>query len=175
MEHNCGKDCTWSPAKQFEKFLERHSEFCPWVQRLDAKCELRGGTLCVCVWGGGLYLKMEPWDKQTFRENLTYKVVQIWQGLMSPDIHTNSPGHIWTTFYLITFRISIQAAQFSLIVKLPARQQLRQNTNRLLPFCHTMSRLFTRQCASFLSGHFRSFFFWWIPCNFILIFNDSKI
>ena len=32
-----------------------------------------------------------------------YKVVQIWQGLMSPDIHTNSPGHIWTTLYYSHF------------------------------------------------------------------------
>jgi len=29
-----------------------------------------------------------------------YKVVQIWPGLMSPDLHTNSPGHIWTTLYI---------------------------------------------------------------------------
>jgi len=29
-----------------------------------------------------------------------YKVVQIWPGLMSPDLHTNSPGHIWTTLYV---------------------------------------------------------------------------
>jgi len=28
------------------------------------------------------------------------KVVQIWPGLMSPDLHTNSPGHIWTTLYI---------------------------------------------------------------------------
>jgi len=29
-----------------------------------------------------------------------YKVVQIWPGLMSPDLHTNSPGHIWTNLYI---------------------------------------------------------------------------
>ena len=27
-------------------------------------------------------------------------MVQIWPGLMSPDLHTNSPGHIWTTLYI---------------------------------------------------------------------------
>jgi len=30
---------------------------------------------------------------------LTYKVVQIWPGLMSLDLHTNSTGHIWTSLY----------------------------------------------------------------------------
>jgi len=28
-------------------------------------------------------------------------MVQIWPGLMSPDLHTNSPGHIWTTLLYI--------------------------------------------------------------------------
>ena len=32
-----------------------------------------------------------------------YKVVQIWPGLMSPDLHTNSPGHIWTTLYICIY------------------------------------------------------------------------
>jgi len=32
-----------------------------------------------------------------------YKVVQIWPGLISPDLHTNSPGHIWTTLYKSNF------------------------------------------------------------------------
>jgi hypothetical protein len=26
-----------------------------------------------------------------------YKVVQIWPGLITSSLHTNSPGHIWTT------------------------------------------------------------------------------
>jgi len=35
-----------------------------------------------------------------FRFHVNYKVVQIWPGLMSPDLHTISPGHIWTTLYM---------------------------------------------------------------------------
>jgi hypothetical protein len=31
--------------------------------------------------------------------NITCKVVQIWPGQTVTCLHTNSPGHIWTTFY----------------------------------------------------------------------------
>jgi hypothetical protein len=37
---------------------------------------------------------------------LSYKVVQIWPGQIVTCLHTNSPGHIWTTLY---FMISVQA------------------------------------------------------------------
>ena len=30
-----------------------------------------------------------------------YKVVQIWPGQTVSCLHTNRPGHIWTTLYLI--------------------------------------------------------------------------
>ena len=32
-----------------------------------------------------------------------YKVVQIWPGQTVTCLHTNSPGHIWTTLYLYLF------------------------------------------------------------------------
>jgi hypothetical protein len=32
-----------------------------------------------------------------------YKVVQIWPGLIAACLHTNSPCHIWTTLYMLTF------------------------------------------------------------------------
>ena len=31
-----------------------------------------------------------------------YKVVQIWPGQTVTCLHTNSPGHIWTTLYLFS-------------------------------------------------------------------------
>ena len=31
-----------------------------------------------------------------------YKVVQIWPGLIVYSLHTNDPGHIWTTLYMET-------------------------------------------------------------------------
>jgi hypothetical protein len=34
---------------------------------------------------------MQQWPK--------YKVVQIWPGQTVTCLHTNSPGHIWTTLY----------------------------------------------------------------------------
>ena len=33
-----------------------------------------------------------------------YKVVQIWPGQTVTCLHTNSPGHIWTTLYLCCFQ-----------------------------------------------------------------------
>jgi hypothetical protein len=30
-----------------------------------------------------------------------YKVVQIWPGQTVTCLHTNSPGHIWTTLYFL--------------------------------------------------------------------------
>jgi hypothetical protein len=32
-----------------------------------------------------------------------YKVVQIWQGQTVTCLHTNRPGHIWTTFYIYIY------------------------------------------------------------------------
>ena len=36
--------------------------------------------------------------------DLLYKVVQIWPGQTVTCLHTNSPGHIWTTLYFVTRR-----------------------------------------------------------------------
>jgi hypothetical protein len=36
-----------------------------------------------------------------------YKVVQIWPGQTVTCLHTNSPGHIWTTLYIRTLIMSI--------------------------------------------------------------------
>jgi hypothetical protein len=32
-------------------------------------------------------------------------VVQIWPGQTVTCLHTNSPGHIWTTLYIHTYEI----------------------------------------------------------------------
>ena len=37
--------------------------------------------------------------------SLIYKVVQIWPGQTVTCLHTNSPGHIWTTLYLLDGRL----------------------------------------------------------------------
>jgi hypothetical protein len=35
-----------------------------------------------------------------------YKVVQIWPGQTVTCLHTSSPGHIWTTLYIVTCGLS---------------------------------------------------------------------
>jgi hypothetical protein len=43
-----------------------------------------------------------PWLKNLYIPLficLTYKVVQIWPGQTVTSLHTNSPGHVWTTLY----------------------------------------------------------------------------
>ena len=39
------------------------------------------------------------WKGWTLWPNAKYKVVQIWPGQTVTCLHTNSPGHIWTTLY----------------------------------------------------------------------------
>jgi hypothetical protein len=53
-----------------------------------------GDLLFVCMWAGP-----EDGLKWTSRKSI-YKVVQIWPGQTVTCLHTNSPGHIWTTLYL---------------------------------------------------------------------------
>jgi hypothetical protein len=36
-----------------------------------------------------------------------YKVIQIWPGQTVTCLHTNSPGHIWTTLYLEKYAVKI--------------------------------------------------------------------
>jgi hypothetical protein len=37
----------------------------------------------------------------------TYKVVQIWPGQTVTCLHTNRPGHIWTTLYFVLYKVFI--------------------------------------------------------------------
>jgi hypothetical protein len=48
-----------------------------------------------------------------------YKVVQIWPGQTVTYLHTNRPGHIWTTLYFVSYCTS-------------ALWERRGNSNRLL-------------------------------------------
>jgi len=52
-------------------------------------------------WVGNLWYYVAKSDNLTTKRHRMYKVVQIWPGLMSPDLHTISPRHIWTTLYKV--------------------------------------------------------------------------
>jgi hypothetical protein len=69
----------------------------------------------ISVWGNGIKVRNTG---QTPKHNcdtvshhfsfiyslcIYYKVVQIWPGQIVTCLHTNSPGHIWTTLYFNTF------------------------------------------------------------------------
>jgi hypothetical protein len=55
-------------------------------------CMLQSVTISVL-------LSYTSFDKKK-QLNIIYKVVQIWPGQTVTCLHTNSPGHIWTTLYL---------------------------------------------------------------------------
>jgi hypothetical protein len=38
----------------------------------------------------------------------TYKVVQIWPGQTVTCLHTNRPGHIWTTLYMANINVVVE-------------------------------------------------------------------
>ena len=40
-----------------------------------------------------------------------YKVVQIWPGQTVTCLHTNSPGHIWTTLYNLNYAKTTMGVQ----------------------------------------------------------------
>ena len=48
-------------------------------------------------------LALLPYDVQ----RVVYKVVQIWPGQTVTCLHTNSPGHIWTTLYNGSLPVSL--------------------------------------------------------------------
>jgi hypothetical protein len=50
-------------------------------------------------WDGGFMTRSLSSQKYTH----IYKVVQIWPGQTVTCLHTNSPGHIWTTLYMHTY------------------------------------------------------------------------
>jgi hypothetical protein len=65
------------------------------VLRLLGTYQVREACVCVCVC-------------VRERENYSftiYKVVQIWPGQTVTGLHTNSPGHIWTTLYMYHYGI----------------------------------------------------------------------
>jgi hypothetical protein len=43
---------------------------------------------------------------------VNYKVVQIWPGQTVTCLHTNSPGHIWTTLYFCDMILCYKAVEF---------------------------------------------------------------
>jgi hypothetical protein len=45
-------------------------------------------------------------------EQRKYKVVQVWPGQTVTCLHTNSPGHIWTTLYMRVFLFAINVFWF---------------------------------------------------------------
>jgi hypothetical protein len=47
-----------------------------------------------------MFMGFNYFRTKTIDEILYYKVVQIWPGQTVTCLHTNSPGHIWTTLYL---------------------------------------------------------------------------
>jgi hypothetical protein len=47
------------------------------------------------------------------RFKVMYKVVQIWPGQTVTFLHTNSPGHIWTTLYLLQFSCTQKCYQIT--------------------------------------------------------------
>jgi hypothetical protein len=51
--------------------------------------------VCVCV-----CVETEDWIEADHSIAL-YKVVQIWPGQTVTCLHTISPGHIWTTLYIV--------------------------------------------------------------------------
>jgi hypothetical protein len=53
--------------------------------------------------------KLSPilWRMFTVLYVCIYKVVQIWPGQTVTCLHTNSPGHIWTTLYIYIYIYSV--------------------------------------------------------------------
>jgi hypothetical protein len=69
------------------------------------------GVVCYCVWcrrrGGpsprwAVVVQKKKKKKRILRvmSVVYYKMVQIWPGQTVTCLHTNSPDHIWTTFYI---------------------------------------------------------------------------
>jgi hypothetical protein len=56
-------------------------------------------------WGGGGVINRYSLCSQQYFSLVTtlYKVVQIWPGQTVTCLHTNNPGHIWTTLYFNLF------------------------------------------------------------------------
>ena len=62
-----------------------------------------------------------------------YKVVQIWPGQTVTCLHTISPGHIWTTLYLLLTPCNWQCGKVHLRGNNPNKSELRSE----LEFCGT--------------------------------------
>jgi hypothetical protein len=81
-------------------FFAYHFEACCCVSttRLHLK-----NTQVTCVWTIRTTGYID-WPKRNVvtqtQWRVKYKVVQIWPGQTVTCLHTNSPGHIWTTLYL---------------------------------------------------------------------------
>jgi hypothetical protein len=55
------------------------------------------------------------------RKVFLYKVVQIWPGQTVTCLHTNSPGHIWTTLYMYRLFLDSTSAHLFCSVTAPGR------------------------------------------------------
>ena len=75
-----------------------------WCERLNLFCESAGwqhcqrnyvSLICQLVW-------LASHVPTLWHRRMMYKVVQIWPGQTVTCLHTNSPGHIWTTLYYRT-------------------------------------------------------------------------
>jgi hypothetical protein len=59
------------------------------------------------------YIK-QHFNKLHLSSNCKYKVVQIWPGQTVTCLHTNRPGHIWTTLYITKIRLSYTVLEWSI-------------------------------------------------------------
>jgi hypothetical protein len=57
-------------------------------------------------------VRTKEWER--LREE-TYRVVQIWPGQTVTCLHTNSPGHIWTTLYMPRFWLQESESKSSIL------------------------------------------------------------
>jgi hypothetical protein len=52
------------------------------------------------------FLVIQTFHNLNDQQNIMwYKVVQIWPGQTVTCLHTNRPGHIWTTVYMLTAKV----------------------------------------------------------------------
>ena len=78
-----------------------------------------------------------------------YKVVEIWPGQTVTCLHTDRPGHIWTTLYIPTYTEFIQAHWKALSAPL-----LKCNIKKLLSAKALVdTELFPERCTCFQNSH----------------------
>jgi hypothetical protein len=91
-------------------------------------------------------------QQQWFRERTsvlryTYKVVKIWPGQTVTCLHTNSPGHIWTTLYMRCF------ADFEIFVVLFCDSNALAFVTTQLPYIYIWASRLSDICLHFSLTH----------------------